>query len=75
MTPRREGKPEAVYCPFLDEPCLRGAEQGLECQLRAAQDFDPMTRFRDFDIIYCAVCRKQIKVSELASFKSLGEKV
>ncbi|MDZ7289072.1 MAG: hypothetical protein ONB44_15425 [candidate division KSB1 bacterium] len=56
--------PVAVDCPFMDRPCPQGAAQGLQCQLRVAQqDFDPMSRFHDAEVIFCALCQKEILLS------------
>lgn len=65
-TPRHELAPETVQCPFMDAPCPQGATQGLQCLYRVAQDFDPMTRFHDFEVISCALCQREIRVAELA---------
>jgi len=53
----------AVECPFLDGPCPQGDLQGMQCQYRVVQDFDPVGRFHDFEVIYCSVCRKEVPVS------------
>jgi hypothetical protein len=63
--PQEESLPAAGTCPFLDEPCPQGVAQGLQCQLRVAQDFDPVAHFHDFEVIYCAMCRREIRRADL----------
>lgn len=62
---------EPVNCPFLAQPCPQGNAQGMQCQFRVAQDFDPLHRLHDFEVIYCAVCEQQVRV---ISPESLSEK-
>jgi hypothetical protein len=68
---------QTVECPFVAEPCPRGDDAALECQHRVAQDFDPVERFNDFQIVYCAVCQQHVRVgngSASAYFSKIEEK-
>lgn len=54
-----------VECPFLNEPCPQGPEIGKQCQLRVAQDFDPVAKFYEQEVIHCALCGKDFRAAEI----------
>jgi hypothetical protein len=62
MPSKKENVETAATCPFMAEPCPQGYVQGMQCQLRVSQDFDPVGRFNDFQVVYCAVCRQHVTI-------------
>jgi len=51
-----EKKPD--MCPYFpDMPCPQGKESADACLERVSDDFDPMTGFRDYQIMDCAIKR------------------
>lgn len=54
-----------VACPFLGEPCSQGPEVAAHCQLRVAQDFDPVAKFYQQEVIHCALCGKDFRAAEI----------
>lgn len=67
MALTRDSNMQAVECPFMAEPCPQGDDMAMECQHRVAQDFDPVERFNDFQVVYCAVCQQHVRVGDGAS--------
>ncbi len=67
MLPSTDPIPRIVECPFMTEPCPQGDDSALECQHRVAQDFDPIERFNDFQVVYCAVCQQHVRVGNGAT--------
>lgn len=65
-------KPVVTACPFLAQPCVEGDVQGFECRQRVTQagDPDPLAKFRDHAVIYCAVCKKEITVSTIPRYEA-----
>jgi hypothetical protein len=75
MTKTNEELVHAVDCPYMSQPCPQGDWQGMQCQFRAAQqDFDPVARFNDFEVIYCAVCKQHVRVATILRAASGPEK-
>jgi hypothetical protein len=62
MPSNSEAAKNAGTCPFMAESCPQGDGAALECRHRVAQDFDPVERFNDFQIVYCAVCQQHVRV-------------
>ena len=56
---------ESLDCPFLQEPCPQGSNIATHCQLRVAQDFDPVAKFYEHETIHCALCDKDFRVAEI----------
>lgn len=51
---------EKYWCPFFpDMPCPQGKDAAEACQIRMQHDFDPLTDFRDFQMMECAIFRSQ----------------
>ena len=63
---------EPVTCPFLNEPCPQGLEKGQECLLRVTTDFNPLTNFRDFEVVQCAICRQEVRIPKSAAPPKAG---
>jgi len=43
-------------CPLFPEKiCPGGAKAGNSCKVRINGDFDPVARFRDLLLMYCAI--------------------
>ncbi len=57
--------PPSIACPFLSEPCPQGPEAGKNCQLRVAQDFDPVAKFYQQEVIHCSLCGRDFRVAEI----------
>ncbi|NUO79885.1 hypothetical protein HUU05_07395 [candidate division KSB1 bacterium] len=55
----------SIACPFLKEPCPQGPEVGTNCQLRVAQDFDPVAKFYQQEVIHCRLCDRDFSVAEI----------
>lgn len=68
--PRVEQKSESLDCPFLREPCPQGPDVGAHCQLRVAQDFDPVAKFYEQEVIHCALCDKDFRVAEVQHIRT-----
>lgn len=62
---RIEPASEGLDCPFLHEPCPQGPAVGTRCQLRVAQDFDPVAKFYENEVIHCALCGKDFRAAEI----------
>lgn len=62
MPSKKENVETTATCPFMAKPCPQGYEQGMQCQLRVSQDFDPVGRFNDFQVVYCAVCQQHVTI-------------
>lgn len=67
MSSPKDFPSDPVDCPFMAQPCPQGDLQGMQCQFRVAQDFDPVGRFHDFEVVYCALCKNEIRVLRPAS--------
>ncbi len=51
-------KKEQAMCPlFPDVVCPQGDEAAEACDVRMHADYDPMTDFRDYAFMNCAVRR------------------
>jgi hypothetical protein len=57
MPAKEANKENDGACPFMAGSCPQGTLQGMQCQYRVSLDFDPVARFNDFQVVYCAVCR------------------
>lgn len=62
MSSPKDFGPDPVDCPFRGQPCPRGNLQAVQCQFRVAQDFDPVGRFNDYEVISCAVRQHEMSM-------------
>lgn len=67
--PRIANTNESLDCPFLQEPCPQGPEVGTRCQLRVAQDFDPVAKFYENETIHCALCERDFRMADIQRVK------
>jgi hypothetical protein len=42
------------FCPVMNMLCPQGEDSARECRVRFEGDFNPLSSFRDFDIICCS---------------------
>lgn len=60
---------ENTDCPFLQEPCPQGSQVAARCQLRVAQDFDPVAKFYENETIHCALCERDFRMADIQRVK------
>lgn len=73
MPSPRDLREDPADCPFRAEPCPRGNLQAMQCQFRVAQDFDPIRRFNDYEVISCAVRHREIHMVRPEAIKFADE--
>ena len=48
------------YCPlFPDLICPRGKDAAVQCEVRVNGNFDPVSYFKDYLVMHCAIFRSQ----------------
>lgn len=66
---RMENTNESIDCPFLQEPCPQGSQVAARCQLRVAQDFDPVAKFYENETLHCALCERDFRMADIQHVK------
>ena len=67
---RVEPMNESLACLFLQELCPQGSNVAAQCQLRVAQDFDPVAKFYEHEVIHCALCERDFRMAEIQHIKT-----
>ena len=53
-------KKDNFMCPlFPDQPCPRGEKSAKQCEVRVRGDYDPMSDYRDYLLMNCALNQAQ----------------